>query len=278
MLVRAKKNGWNVFFAGDAEIENFMTMYYPNTSTLWAYNMIHPQARVATADIWRYAALFAFGGFYIDDDANFQTDPDQVIRPSDTLILSTESNPYNNICYSPQYRLSDEHMAARHHHNSSFRAFFGGRYLLNWAMFAAPGHPLLLQVLEQLVDVVRREFLAPQSALRDHQQDPSRDVVCATGPGLLTATARLALLRLSAKQDLNGSSFTALTGSQQLFRLEDTDFKALGGKFKTRPSSRSSKELYYRSYMQVHHTPLLRQYHNSSGEGAERGKRAAKHL
>lgn len=86
------------------------------------------------------------------------------------------------------------------HNNTSFRAFFGGRYLLNWALFSAPGHPLLLQVLEQLVDVVRREFLQPHSALRDHQHDPSRDVVCATGPGLLTATARLALLRLRVKQ------------------------------------------------------------------------------
>lgn len=25
----------------------------------------------AHADIWRYAALYAFGGFYIDDDADF---------------------------------------------------------------------------------------------------------------------------------------------------------------------------------------------------------------
>ena len=33
---------------------------------------------VACADMWRYAALYAFGGFYIDDDADFHTPPDQV--------------------------------------------------------------------------------------------------------------------------------------------------------------------------------------------------------
>lgn len=53
-------------------------MFYPNTSLLWAYNMINPRARIATADIWRYAALYALGGFYLDDDASFQPFPGDV--------------------------------------------------------------------------------------------------------------------------------------------------------------------------------------------------------
>jgi hypothetical protein len=74
--------------------------------------------------------------------------------------------------------------------------------------------------------------------------------------------------------DLNTSSFEALVGSPLLFRLEQTDFGALGGKFKTKSSVRS-KELYYRSYMLVHHTPLLRNYHNSSEGFDKRKKKSA---
>ena len=88
--------------AGDEEIDRFMTQFFPNTSISWAYNMIHPKSRVAIAgttilihflvlptircfshcvmyvDIWRYAALYAFGGFYIDDDADFNESLDKV--------------------------------------------------------------------------------------------------------------------------------------------------------------------------------------------------------
>jgi mannosyltransferase OCH1-like enzyme len=42
-----------------------MQLFYADTSILWAFNMIHPLAGAFASDIWRYAVLYKFGGFYI---------------------------------------------------------------------------------------------------------------------------------------------------------------------------------------------------------------------
>ena len=42
---------------------------------------------------------------------------------------------------------------------------------------------------------MRHEFLSVGSALQNHSADRSRDVVCATGPGLLTATVKAAIIK-----------------------------------------------------------------------------------
>lgn len=62
----------------DAAIDSFMTTYFSNTSILWAYQSVHPGAKIAGVDIWRYAALYTFGGFYMDDDADMLTSIEQV--------------------------------------------------------------------------------------------------------------------------------------------------------------------------------------------------------
>ena len=93
----------------------------------------------------------------------------QIIHPSDSLILSTEANPYEDTCYQPTYRLSDPQLHAlalslapsqapdpsdpSPHRDKSwdFKGLFGGRYLLNWAIFSSPRNPLLLQLLHNMV-------------------------------------------------------------------------------------------------------------------------------
>ena len=49
VLFRQLFNGNVSFIAGDEEIDRFFELYFPNTSTIWAYRMIHPKARVAIA-------------------------------------------------------------------------------------------------------------------------------------------------------------------------------------------------------------------------------------
>lgn len=71
---------WSINFFGDTsgDFDNFMERYYNNTSLLWAFRLINPRARVAAADIWRYSALYAFGGFYSDDDSTIPGDVEEV--------------------------------------------------------------------------------------------------------------------------------------------------------------------------------------------------------
>lgn len=83
-----KASSWTVHMLDDHDIDMFMDSYYRNSSVYHAYHLIHPKLRVASSDIWRYCALYAFGGFYIDDDASIRTPLDEV-RSHDTLASST---------------------------------------------------------------------------------------------------------------------------------------------------------------------------------------------
>ena len=78
---------WKIHYFGQIESDNFMNKYYNNTSILWAYNLINPQERISQADIWRYAILYAFGGFYIDDDAFINSNIDRVSSSIRLIIL-----------------------------------------------------------------------------------------------------------------------------------------------------------------------------------------------
>jgi Glycosyltransferase sugar-binding region containing DXD motif len=51
---------------------------FAGTSVSWAYFLINPLTGAAKADIWRYSVLYAYGGFYIDDDSDIATDLDKV--------------------------------------------------------------------------------------------------------------------------------------------------------------------------------------------------------
>lgn len=62
----------------DKDIDVFMKTYYANSSLLWAYELINDKARIAASDIWRYCALYAFGGIYLDDDAFLKEPLDSV--------------------------------------------------------------------------------------------------------------------------------------------------------------------------------------------------------
>ena len=84
-ITRAKKSGWGVNLMGKDDQANFMNTFYANTSVLWAFNLIHADAGVFASDIWRYAVLYLFGGFYLDDDSYIETALDKV----NNVILPT---------------------------------------------------------------------------------------------------------------------------------------------------------------------------------------------
>lgn len=78
LIDRALAENWKVNLMSKYDQEDFMARYYPNTSLLWAFNMIHEKAGAFASDIWRYSALYKFGGFYIDDDSHMKTSPEKV--------------------------------------------------------------------------------------------------------------------------------------------------------------------------------------------------------
>lgn len=78
ILNRTRLEGWGINLVDNRDKDHFMEKYFPNTSILHAYRNIHPHALVAASDIWRYAALYLFGGVYMDDDSSVSTSFEKV--------------------------------------------------------------------------------------------------------------------------------------------------------------------------------------------------------
>lgn len=77
-IERAVSDGWKINLMGKDDQAEFMETFFFNTSTLWAFKLIHEDAGVFASDIWRYCALYRFGGFYMDDDSYLEAHLDSV--------------------------------------------------------------------------------------------------------------------------------------------------------------------------------------------------------
>lgn len=158
---------WEVHMNDFNDEDEFMNTVFAGTSLLWAYNAIGVRAGVAKADIWRYAVLWAYGGVYLDDDSDLGTPLDNIIDPDDTLIVSYEKNGFNaDTCYVPRFHLSDFRTKKRYGHSFAMDVkgakpveIFYTRILLNWAILSAPRHPVIIRTIENLVEIIRSDYL-----------------------------------------------------------------------------------------------------------------------
>jgi len=241
----ARNKKWDVHICSNDMKDEFMNRVFANTSLLWAYHIIAPSSGAAKADLWRYAVLWVHGGVYIDDDSDMHSPLDKMVEPEDELIVSFEKNGFNgNRCYIPKYHLSDFYT----YRNASRRKrnVFHNRILLNWAMAAAPHHPIIEETMRNAVEIIRHEH-ARDSLLRSlHAAYRWEVVMCATGPSLLTGTARE--LVLSERQPAVS------------LKLAQTDFKDFGGRFKAVSNRPKDDPKHYMNALQNQKTELLREY------------------
>lgn len=229
-----RNSNWEVHITSNEMKDEFMNRTFANTSLLWAYNIISPVAGAAKADIWRYAVLWAYGGAYVDDDSDIMTPLDKMIEPLDELIISYEKNGFNaNRCYIPTYHLSD--FSTFRNASKRNRHVFHDMCLLNWAIVSAPRHPIIAAVMENVVEIIRQEYLSDSVMRSLNAAYKWEAVMCATGPSLLTATAREVILK-----DLPGLSY----------KLAATDFREYGGKFKAFSSPVKKDPKHYMNVMQ----------------------------
>lgn len=136
ILTMFKTNpNWTVYLYGNDEEHAFMEHYFANTSILWAFKQANPKIGVTYSDIFRYCALWLFGGVFIDDDASIRTPLDKMIREQDSLLLTNEKHMYRDR-YAPYHHLSSyqmgrkycpqglqDHTTKSHHHHPHFSSW-----------------------------------------------------------------------------------------------------------------------------------------------------------
>eukprot|EP01031_Cornospumella_fuschlensis_P024212 gene24212-29281_t len=188
MIERARDSGWSVFTPGHEEQMQFLEVYYANTSLLWATKLITPSAGASISDIWRVAAVYAFGGFYIDDDSLIGESLETIVRPDDEMIVARERNSFHHTCYHRDYHLAKIDLERRFGGSIDYASIYGGRKFVQWAFFAKPRHPVLRAILENIVEIIRRDYFQLPAVYILHSEPRWKMIICTTGPDVWTTT------------------------------------------------------------------------------------------
>lgn len=233
-------SGWKVNVCDNKCKDEFMNTTFANTSISHMYFLTNPIVYASKADIWRYAALYTYGGFYIDDDSYIATSLNEIVQDKDNMILTEEGASSLGECYISSYHLNEANTFERFKHNYSnaysyfdsidqttgYPKFFHGNTIVNWGMFVKPRHPLLLQTLRNIVEVYTSEFRR-HTVLHIAKWDVRwKYVMCSTGFILTYTLKEMLLMNSSLLYDSSGSI------ASNIPRICTKDFSQYGGKAK----------------------------------------------
>lgn len=128
--------GWEYRFYRDDDIVEFIRANY-GPEILGYYNRISPLYGAARADLFRYLVIFKCGGVYLDIKSSLNMPFDRFLRNDDTYLLAQWENG------------KEEEFAGWGFHYD-LRDIEGGEYQ-QWHVVAAPGHPFLRSVLQNVL-------------------------------------------------------------------------------------------------------------------------------
>lgn len=134
--MKAMNPGWEHRFYDDAQVLDYIGKNY-GERVLRACRRINPRMGVVLADFFRYLVMYREGGVYLDIKSGLERPLDEVLLPDDQFLISQWRNglgqPY-----------------------ATFGVFVdlvripGGEFQ-QWQIVAAPKHPFLARVIEEVV-------------------------------------------------------------------------------------------------------------------------------
>ena len=136
---RAASPNWEHRLYDDSDIVGYIRKEY-GEAILSAYLRIDPMYGAARADLFRYLLMYRTGGVYLDIKSVATRALDDVIRPGDTYILSQWHGK----------RFAGMGMGV----HRALRGIEGTEYQ-QWHIVAAPGHPFLKRVIENVLRNLR---------------------------------------------------------------------------------------------------------------------------
>ncbi len=214
----------------DNDVNIFMQDVFAKTSLLWAFQMINPKLGAMKADIWRYAVLYALGGVYVDADSSFNHKLDAYLKPDDGFVFAAENNEYPG-CYQ-----NDFYLGGAQYNDEKFTETlpFAKNKLVQWMLIARPRHPVMLAALKNIVSIVKHLYLKKpvmtEGASNRHQ------LVCTTGPDLLTATMREMIWKhrntTGVSRTLGSDGSGSVSVDDMHYRYAGKDYEEIKGVYK----------------------------------------------
>ena len=139
---------WSIKIYTDKECRKLIQDNFEN-NIFEAYEKINPSYGAAKADLFRYCAIYQFGGIYIDIKSSIEEKPSKFILPTDELLLSHWNN-----------KKGQKHAGWGLH--AELDSWANGEYI-NWLIAAAPKHPYLLEVINLVASQIHQESSNVQS-------------------------------------------------------------------------------------------------------------------
>jgi len=122
----------------------------------------------------------------MDDDANIGTKLDDVVLPTDKFLLGKEPYDFDDRCYTPDFPLSNHSITQRFfaptdsNPRPAVPTLFDNKFFFNWAIFANPGNPLLLRIMEHIVALLKAEYLNESKIKLSPLDHRGKLLMCAT--------------------------------------------------------------------------------------------------
>lgn len=223
-----RNSRWKVSFCGNEEKDAFMHHHFAASKFLWSYYILNPMVGTSKSELWRLAVLYVHGGMYMDDDANIGVPLDDVVKPTDQFVVGKESYNWTDTCYRDEFPLSNHSLSVKFGALNQLE-FFDNRFFFNWAMFVQPRHPLLLRIIEHVVQLIRFEYVGRTMIKMSPADARGKLLMCAsTFP--INLAARELLLEVLQKSNLQSvteaqRAIGFRVGTEQ-FREYDADMKA----------------------------------------------------
>ena len=129
--------------------------------------------------------LWAFGGFYADDDSFIGTPLSSIVQENDSMILTPEKGGYEE-CYSSFFKLSKESLNKTNVNQIQLSSSYD-RPIVFWAIFSEPGSLVLENALQNVVEIFKYEYFKRSVIHLKHNQMRAHYVFCSTGNGLYCA-------------------------------------------------------------------------------------------
>lgn len=139
--MRRRNPDWDYRFYDDNDLKDYVLKHY-GPDFLAYFDAINDHYAPAKADLFRYLLMYREGGLYLDIKSQATRPLNQVLRPTDRYLISQWRN-------GPDSRFPTWGL------HSELRKIPGGEYQ-QWFILAAPGHPFLKVVIEQVMRNLRR--------------------------------------------------------------------------------------------------------------------------
>ena len=134
--LKANNPSWEHRFYDNSSIESYILEYY-GRAMLNYYNRIDRTYGVARADLFRYLVVYRDGGIYLDIKSRFDRPINDVLHEDDVYVLSQWRNGPDELHEGWGLHIDLEDIA-----RGEFQ---------QWHVIAAPGHPFLRAVIEQVI-------------------------------------------------------------------------------------------------------------------------------